>query len=40
MQSPIDMNLHLITNVKSPINKFDAVNHACVDRINIKQLLV
>ena len=23
---PIDMNLHLIKNVKSPVNKFDAVN--------------
>ena len=29
----IDMNLHLIKNVKSPVNKFDAVNKAYVDRI-------
>ena len=25
---PIDMNLHLIKNVKNPVNKFDAVNKA------------
>ena len=30
---PIDMNLHLIRNVKSPVNKFDAVNKAYFDRI-------
>ena len=33
---PIDMNLHLIKNVKSPVNKFDAVNKAYVDRIRYK----
>ena len=27
------MNLHSIKNVKSPVNKFDAVNKAYVDRI-------
>ena len=30
---PIDMNLHLIKNVKSPVNKLDAVNKAYVERI-------
>ena len=30
----IDMNLHLIKNVKSSVNKFDAVNKA--DRIKYK----
>ena len=30
---PIDMNLHLIKNVKSPVNRFDAVNKAYADRI-------
>ena len=29
---PIDMDLHLIKNVKSPVNKFDAFNEAYVDR--------
>ena len=33
---PIDMNLHLIKNVKSPVNKFDAVNKAYADRIKYK----
>ena len=33
---PIDMNFHLIKNVKSPVNKFDAVNKAYVDRIKYK----
>ena len=28
---PLDMDLHLIKNVKDPINKFDAVNKAYVD---------
>ena len=31
---PIDMNLHLIRNVKSPVNRFDTVNKA--DRIKYK----
>ena len=30
------MNQHSIKNVKSPINKFDAVNKAYVDRIKYK----
>ena len=30
---PIDMNLHLMKNVRSPVNKFDAVNKAYVNRI-------
>ena len=30
---PIDMGQHLIKNVKSPANKFDAVNKAYADRI-------
>ena len=30
------MDLHLIKNVKGPVNKFDAVNKACVDRIKYK----
>ena len=30
---PIDMNLHLIKNVQSPVNGFDAVNKAYADRI-------
>ena len=34
---PIYMNLHLIKNVKSSVNKFDAVNKVYVDLI--KQLL-
>ena len=33
---PLDMDLHLIKNVKSPANKFDAVNKAYVDRIKYK----
>ena len=33
---PIDMNLHLIKNVKSPVNKLDAVNKAYVDCIKCK----
>ena len=32
----IDMNLHLIRNVKSPVNKLDAVNKAYADRIKYK----
>ena len=30
------MHLHLIKNVKSLVNKFDAVNKACTDRIKYK----
>ena len=33
---PIDMDLHLIKNVKSPVNTFDTVNKAHVDRIKYK----
>ena len=33
---PIDMNLHLIKNVKSPVNKFDAVHKAYADRLKCK----
>ena len=33
---PIDMNLHLIKNVKSPVNRFDAVNKAYADRLKYK----
>ena len=33
---PIDMNQHSIKNVKSPVNKFDAVNKAYADRIKYK----
>ena len=33
---PIYMNLHLIKNVKSPVNKFDSVDRAYVDRIKYK----
>ena len=33
---PIDMDLHLIKNVMSPVNKFDAVNKAYGDRIKYK----
>ena len=33
---PIDMNLHLIKNLKSPVNRFDAVNKAYSDRIKFK----
>ena len=37
---PVDMDLLLTKNVKSPVNKFDAVNKAYIDRIKYKQLLV
>ena len=30
---PIDMNQHSIKNMKSPVNKFGAVNKAYTDRI-------
>ena len=30
------MNQHLINNMKSPVNKLDAVNKACVYRIKYK----
>ena len=30
------MNLHLIKNVKKPVNKIDAVNKAYADRIKYK----
>ena len=33
---PIDMNQHSIKNVKSPVNKFDAVNKAYTNRIKYK----
>ena len=33
---PIDMDLHLIRNVKNPVNKLDAVNKAYADRIKYK----
>ena len=33
---PIDMDLHLINNVKKSVNKFDAVNKAYFDRIKYK----
>ena len=33
---PIDMDLHFIKNVKSLVNKLDAVNKAYVDRIKYK----
>ena len=33
---PIYMDLHFIKNVKSPVNKLDAVNKAYVDRIKYK----
>ena len=33
---PIDMDLHLIRNVKSAVNELDAVNKAYVDRIKYK----
>ena len=35
---PIYMILHLIRNVKSPINKLDAVNKAYADRIKYKTI--
>ena len=36
MQSPIDMNLHLIKNVKSPVNKLNTLNKSYADRIKCK----
>ena len=33
---PIDMDQHSIENVKSPVNKFDVVNKAYVDRTKFK----
>ena len=33
---PMDMDQHSIRNVMSPVNKFDAVNKACADRIKYK----
>ena len=33
---PIDMNQHSIKNLKSSVNKFDAVNKAYTDRIKYK----
>ena len=33
---PIEMFLHLIKNVKSPVNKLDTVNKAYADRIKYK----
>ena len=33
---PTDMDLHLIRNVRTPVNKLDAVNKAYVDRIKHK----
>ena len=33
---PINMNLHLIKNVRSPANKFDAVSKAYANRIKNK----
>ena len=33
---PIDINLHSIKNVKSPVNRFDAVNKAYADHIKYK----
>ena len=33
---PIDMNLNLIKNAKSPVNRSDAVNKAYVDRVKYK----
>ena len=33
---PIDMNQHSIKNVKSPVNKLDALNKAYADRIKYK----
>ena len=37
---PINVDLHFIKNVKSPVNKLDAVNKAYVDRIKYKTPLV
>ena len=37
---PIDMDLHLIKNVKCSVNKFDAVNKAYIDRIKYKTAIV
>ena len=36
MQSPIDVDDHLINNVKNPVNKLDAVNKAYADCIKYK----
>ena len=33
---PIDMNLHLVKNVESPVNRSDAVNKAYANRIKYK----
>ena len=33
---PIDMNLHLLKNVKSMVNNLDEVNEAYADRIKYK----
>ena len=33
---PIDMDLHSIKNVKNPVERFDAVNKAYVDRVKYK----
>ena len=33
---PIDMKLHLIKNVKIPVNRFDSVDNAYADRIKYK----
>ena len=33
---PIDMNQHSIKNVKNPVERFDAVNKAYVDRVKYK----
>ena len=33
---PIDMGRHLIKNARGPVNKYDAVNKAYVDRIKYK----
>ena len=37
---PIDMNLHLIKNAKSPTNTFHAVNMAYADRIKYKTAIL
>ena len=36
---PIDMDQHSIKNVKSLVNRFDAVNKAYADRINYKTVI-